>query len=71
MTDEAEERGPNDDALYRAQIAGLFGRSLFYAEKFRAAGFASAADAGGLDRIAALPFTTKDRHRRGGPRASF
>jgi phenylacetate-CoA ligase len=55
---------PSGDALYRTQIAGLFGRSPFYADKFRAAGFASAADVGGLDRIAALPFTTKDELRK-------
>lgn len=55
---------PGDDALYRDQIAGLYERSPFYAEKLRAAGFGSAADVGGLHRIDALPFTTKDELRR-------
>jgi phenylacetate-CoA ligase len=64
MTDQAAETPASDDALYRAQVAGLFVRSPFYAEKLRGAGFASAADVGGLDRIAALPFTTKDELRK-------
>jgi phenylacetate-CoA ligase len=68
MTDEASEtgegRGPSDDTLYRAQIARLFERSPFYAAKFRAKGFASAADVSGIDQIAALPFTTKDELRK-------
>lgn len=55
---------PGDDALYRDQIAGLYERSPFYAAKLRAAGFGSAADVGGLERVGALPFTTKDELRR-------
>jgi phenylacetate-CoA ligase len=57
--DWAEQIG-RDDAAYRAQIARLFERSRFYRERLRAAGLSSAADAGGLDAIAALPFTEKD-----------
>ena len=37
-----------DDAAYREQLAYLFERSAFYREKLAAAGFASAAEAGGL-----------------------
>jgi phenylacetate-CoA ligase len=53
-----------DDAAYRAQIARLFERSPFYREKLRAAGFDSPQKVGGLDRIAALPFTEKDELRK-------
>ena len=49
---------------YRAQIARLFERSAFYRAKLQAAGFADAAAVGGLERIAALPFTEKDELRR-------
>ena len=48
-----------DDASYREQLAYLFERSAFYREKLEGAGVPSAAEAGGLDRIAALPFTEK------------
>jgi len=51
-------------ASYPAQIARLFERSPFYRNKLRAAGFGSAADVGGLERIAELPFTEKDELRR-------
>jgi phenylacetate-CoA ligase len=51
-------------ASYPAQIARLFERSPFYRNKLRAAGFGSAAAVGGLERIAALPFTEKDELRR-------
>ena len=53
-----------DDRLYRAQIAYLFERSRFYRQKLTAAGFADAEKAGGLERIAELPFTEKDELRR-------
>jgi phenylacetate-CoA ligase len=49
---------------YEEQIARLFERSPFYRDKLRNAGFASAADVGGLARIAALPFTEKDELRK-------
>jgi phenylacetate-CoA ligase len=49
---------------YRVQIARLYERSAFYRNKLQAAGFASAAAVGGLDGIAALPFTEKDELRR-------
>ena len=48
-----------DDASYREQLAYLFERSALYREKLEGAGVSSAAEAGGLDRIAALPFTEK------------
>lgn len=70
MADQVRDAGeggtgePSADALYRAQIASLFERSPFYAEKLRGAGFASAGDVAGLDAIAKLPFTTKDELRK-------
>jgi phenylacetate-CoA ligase len=48
-----------DDVSYREQLAYLFERSAFYREKLAAAGVPSAEEAGGLDHIAALPFTEK------------
>jgi phenylacetate-CoA ligase len=48
-----------DEASYREQLAYLFERSAFYREKLAGAGVTSAAEAGGLDRIAELPFTEK------------
>ncbi|HEX4341564.1 MAG TPA: hypothetical protein VH062_36895 [Polyangiaceae bacterium] len=54
----------DEDSSYRAQLAWLFERAPFYADKLRAAGVPSAADAGGLERIAELPFTTKDELRQ-------
>jgi phenylacetate-CoA ligase len=57
--DWSEQAGRDDDA-YRRQIARLFDRSRFYRDRLVRAGFRSAADVGGLDAIAALPFTEKD-----------
>jgi len=54
---------PEAAALYAAQVATLFARSPFYRRKLSAAGFDSAAAAGGLERIAGLPFTVKDELR--------
>ncbi|WMS41592.1 AMP-binding protein [Acuticoccus sp. MNP-M23] len=52
-------RAEGDDALYRAQIRYLLHNSPFYAEKL-----GGDADAiGGIDAIAALPFTEKDELR--------
>ncbi|HUF81180.1 MAG TPA: hypothetical protein VMN03_08595 [Burkholderiales bacterium] len=51
-------------ASYPAQIARLYERSAFYRNKLRAAGFDSPRAVGGLERIAALPFTEKDELRR-------
>jgi phenylacetate-CoA ligase len=48
-----------DDASYRTQLAYLFERSSFYRQTLQGAGISSAEDAGGLDRIAELPFTEK------------
>jgi phenylacetate-CoA ligase len=48
---------------YRVQIARLYERSRFYRNKLQAAGFASAREVGGLERIAELPFTEKDELR--------
>jgi phenylacetate-CoA ligase len=52
-----------DHNLYEQQIVRLFERSPFYRAKLAAAGFTSPAAVGGLDRIAALPFTVKDELR--------
>jgi phenylacetate-CoA ligase len=49
---------------YRRQIAALYERSAFYREKLGAAGFDSPTAVGGIERIAALPFTEKDELRR-------
>src|SRR6266576_978370 len=51
-------------ATYRKQIERLFERSAFYREKLRAAGFDSPGAVGGLENIAALPFTEKDELRK-------
>jgi phenylacetate-CoA ligase len=48
-----------DNASYRGQLAYLFERSAFYRGKLAGAGVTSAEAAGGLDAIAALPFTEK------------
>jgi len=53
-----------DEAAYRRQIEYLFARSPFYSAKLAGAGIRSAADAGGLDGIDELPFTTKDELRQ-------
>jgi phenylacetate-CoA ligase len=58
-----EEQRALDDAAYREQIAYLLERSPFYRDKLGAAGMASAADAGGLDDIGALPLTEKQELR--------
>lgn len=48
---------------YRLQVERLYERSPFYRNKLRGAGFESPRAVGGLDRIAALPFTEKDELR--------
>ena len=48
-----------DDASYRDQLAYLFDRSPFYRRTLKAAGIASAAEAGGLAEISHLPLTEK------------
>ena len=53
------EQHAEDDASYRTQLAYLLDRSPFYRDKLGAAGLRAAADAGGLDAIAALPLTEK------------
>jgi phenylacetate-CoA ligase len=57
-------RAEGDDALYRSQIGYLFANSPFYRDRLAAAGLDSAKAVGGLDDIAALPFTEKDDLRR-------
>jgi phenylacetate-CoA ligase len=52
-----------DDLLYRQQVAYLFRQSRFYRAKLASAGFPDAQAVGGLDAIAALPFTEKDELR--------
>jgi phenylacetate-CoA ligase len=58
-----DEQRALDDGSYRHQVAYLYERSRFYREKLSAAGFGSAAAAGGLDEIAQLPLTEKDELR--------
>jgi phenylacetate-CoA ligase len=58
-----EEQLAIDDESYRAQVAHLLERSAFYRDKLAAAGVRSAADAGGLADMAALPFTEKPELR--------
>jgi phenylacetate-CoA ligase len=53
-----------DEEFYRKQVEYLFARSAFYRRKLRAAGFQDTTDVGGLDRLAALPFTVKDEIRQ-------
>ncbi|HVZ14100.1 MAG TPA: AMP-binding protein [Bauldia sp.] len=57
------EQHRTDDSDYRRQAARLLADSRFYKAKLQAAGVRSAADIGGLDAIAALPFTEKDELR--------
>jgi phenylacetate-CoA ligase len=58
------EQAKIDDAVYRRQIATLFAKSRFYRDKLTSAGFAAPEAVGGLDAIAALPFTEKDELRQ-------
>ena len=53
-----------DAARYRRQIEYLFERSPFYRKKLQQAGFATAAQVGGLRDIHRLPYTDKDEIRR-------
>jgi phenylacetate-CoA ligase len=53
----------DSNAAYRAQIAALYERSPFYRAKLSDAGFGTPSAAGGLERIAELPFTEKDELR--------
>lgn len=52
-----------DDASYRLQVEYLLAHSPFYQAKLGGAGFSTAEKIGGLDRIAALPFTEKSEIR--------
>ncbi|MBF9058190.1 AMP-binding protein [Rhodobacterales bacterium HKCCSP123] len=54
------DQARRDDAAYRAQLAYLFAHSAFYRDRLRDAGVSSPEEAGGLEAIAALPFTEKD-----------
>lgn len=69
MFDQALETRPwdeqfiLDDAHYRRQILYLLERSPFYRTKLGRAGFSDPDRIGGLDRIAALPFTEKSELR--------
>jgi phenylacetate-CoA ligase len=58
-----EEQARADAPLYLRQIEYLFERSRFYRGKLERAGFATHRAVGGLDTIAALPFTEKDELR--------
>jgi len=52
-----------DDALYRRQIEYLLSHSRFYRAKLAQVGFETPERIGGLDAIAALPFTEKSEIR--------
>lgn len=58
-----DAQGMQDEPLYRAQLEYLLGHSEFYRKKLAASGIRSAADAGGLANLQALPFTEKDELR--------
>ena len=62
-TRTAEDQFRLDDIYFRRQAAYLLDHSPFYREKLAHAGFPSADAIGGLDRIAALPFTEKQEIR--------
>ena len=62
------EQVARDNGLYRRQVEYLFARSPFYQRKLRASGFRSPADVGGVDRIAALPFTQRMKSARPKPK---
>ncbi len=53
-----------DKETYAQQVRYLFEHSEFYQEKLNKAGFHSPEQVGGLDDIAALPFTEKDELRK-------
>jgi phenylacetate-CoA ligase len=59
-----DAQAAHDAPLYLEQIEYLFDRSRFYRDKLTGAGFASPRAVGGLDAIAALPFTEKDELRQ-------
>jgi len=52
-----------DRVAYERQVAYLLEHSAFYRRKLAEAGFETAAQVGGLDDIARLPFTEKDEIR--------
>ena len=58
------EQKPIDDASFRRQVAYVLANSRFYRQKLGEAGFHSAGEIGGLDEIAAVPFTEKDELRK-------
>jgi len=65
---EVEKRTPDeqfrlDDASFRRQATYLVERSPFYRDRLAKAGFATTEAIGGLDAIAALPFTEKQEIR--------
>ena len=59
-----EEQYQLDKQTYLKQVAYLLENSEFYQQKLGDAGFKSPKDVGGLDDIAALPFTEKDELRK-------
>src|SRR4051794_23602860 len=63
-TGSRDEQAAADDRAYRRQVAYLFAHSRFYRDKLTVAGFDRAEAVGGLEAIAALPFTEKDELRR-------
>lgn len=63
-TRPVEEQYKIDQESYKRQVAYLLEHSEFYQGKLGQAGFRKAADVGGLDDIAQLPFTEKDELRK-------
>ncbi len=63
-TRDPAEQAARDAARYPEQIGYLLDKSEFYRAKLAEAGISSAADAGGLEDIANLPFTEKDELRK-------
>jgi len=63
-TRPVEEQYQLDKESYLKQIHYLFDNSTFYRKKLSDAGFDNASAVGGLDDIAALPFTEKDELRK-------
>jgi len=57
------EQAERDDPAYREQIAYLFVKSRFFAEKLKGAGFETPAHVAGLADIGKLPLTGKDELR--------
>ena len=63
-TRDPAEQAARDVTRYPEQIGYLLAKSAFYRTKLAEAGISGAAEVGGLDNIANLPFTEKDELRK-------